>query len=141
MFLIDTNVLSELRKTRTAKIDANVERWWSTALLGDFYMSVITLLELEEGVLLKERSDAPQGKALRDWVERVVVASFKDRMLSVTPAIARACAALHVPNKRPYSDALIAATARVHDLKVVTRNVVHFERAGIEVINPWLRAP
>ncbi len=141
MFLIDTNVLSELRKTQTSRIDANVERWWSRAPLTDFYMSVITLLELEEGVLLKERRDASQGKALRHWVEDFVVASFKDRMLSVTPPVARACAALHVPNKRPYSDALIAATARVHCLTVVTRNVVDFEGAGVVVVNPWLRGP
>ena len=141
MYLLDTNVVSETRKTRTARIDANVEAWWSRAKLSLFFISVITLFEIEEGVLRIARRDATQGEVLRTWLDDLVLPAFAGRLLPVTPAIARACAALQVPDKRQLTDALIAATARGHDLKVVSRNVAHFEGAGVEVINPWVRAP
>ena len=141
MYLLDTNVVSEMRKTQTPRIDANVETWWAQAKLTLYFISVVTLLEMEEGALRIERRDVTQGKVLRRWLEKFILASFEGRILPVTSPIARACAALRVPDKRPLSDALIAATACVHGLKVVTRNVAHFEGAGVEVINPWLRAP
>jgi predicted nucleic acid-binding protein len=141
MFLLDTNVVSELRKTRTQKIDANVERWWATVRVTEFSISVVTLLELEEGVLRLQRRDTPQGKILRDWVDRFVIKSFEGRILPITSPVARACAVLQVPDKRPLGDALIAATAIVHGLKIVTRNEVDFAGAGADIINPWLRAP
>lgn len=141
MFLLDTNVLSELRKTRTKKIDANVERWWATVRVTEFSISVVTLLELEEGILRLQRRDAPQGRVLRDWVDRFVVKSFEGRILPITPPVARACAKLQVPDKRPLGDALIAATAIVHGMRIVTRNEVDFAGAGVDIVNPWLRSP
>ena len=141
MYLLDTNVISETRKTKTNKIDANVEAWWTRAKLTVFFISVITLFEIEEGILRMERRDVVQGAVLRCWLEQFVLPSFEGRTLPVTPMIARACASLQVPDKRQLTDALIAATARVHGLKVLTRNVAHFEGTSVDVINPWLRAP
>ena len=136
-YFLDTNVISEIRKIRTPKINANVEAWWSKEKLVHFYISVITLFELEKGVLRMERRDPVQGSVLRTWLERFVIRSFEGQTLPVAPVIARTCATLVVPDKRQLTDALIAATARVHKLKIVTRNIAHFDGTGVDVFNPW----
>ena len=137
MYLLDTNVMSEMRKFRSAKVDRNVEAWCAGVRPSDLFVSVITLQELEQGVVRMERRDAKQGEILRAWFENSVVAVYRDRFLPVTVTIARACAALNVPDKREIGDALIAATARMHSLRVVTRDVAHFEGTGVDIVNPW----
>lgn len=135
MYLLDTNVVSELRKGR--KADKQVAAWSGAADAAALYISVITVLELEMGVLRVERRDAKQGKLLRTWLDGQVLPEFKERLLAIDTAVARRCARLHVPDPRAERDALIAATALVHGMSVVTRNVDDFADSGVVVINPW----
>ena len=101
------------------------------------YLSAITLLELEKGVLLMERRDVRQGAALRAWLDDRVLAEFRDRILPIDAAVARRCAQLHVPDPRSERDALIAATALIHGMTVVTHNVADFGRTGVDLLDPW----
>lgn len=135
MYLLDTNVVSELRKGEGA--NTGVMAWAQGQPERQLYLSVVSVHELELGVCLKERSDPPQGRVLRRWLDEQVVPAFDDRVLPVTEAIARRSAALHVPDPRPTRDAFIAATALVHQLVVVTRNVSDFEPTGVQWFNPW----
>ena len=137
MYLLDTNVVSELRK-KPGRIDANVLVWSESVHPLDQYLSVITLQELETGVLLLDRHDTAQAKRFRHWLEATVRPAFAKRILPITQEIALRNAEFHVPDPRPYRDSLIAATALVHGLTVVTRNVSDFEPTGVRVINPWL---
>lgn len=137
MYLLDTNVVSELRKAAARKADPKVLAWAngvSTALL---FLSAVTVLELEIGVLLVERRDPSQGSALRSWLDTRVLPAFTDRILPVDTAVARRCARLHVPQRRSDRDALIAATALVHQLTIVTRNVEDLAPTGAKLLNPW----
>jgi predicted nucleic acid-binding protein len=140
MFLLDTNVVSELRKAKAGKADKNVTAWAASASASTMFISAITVQELEIGVLLAERRDPAQGAILRRWLETQVLPTFADRILPVDTPIARRSAALHVPDPRPVSDSLIAATALVHGMPVVTRNVPDFIPTGVEIIDPW-KAP
>ncbi|HEY6251110.1 MAG TPA: type II toxin-antitoxin system VapC family toxin [Candidatus Angelobacter sp.] len=135
MYLLDTNVVSELRRAR--KAHPGVRMWARTLSAASLYLSVISILELEIGILLIERRDRKQGGILRAWMDGHVVPTFAGRILAIDTAVAQRCAALHVPDPRSDRDALIAATALVHGLTVVTRNVSHFQPMGIAVINPW----
>ena len=137
MFLLETNVVSELRKVRSGKADPNVARWADSVDAAALFISVITVQELETGILLAERSDAPKVALLRTWMNEHVLPAFADRILPVDTAVALRSAMLHVPDPRPVSDALIAATALVHGLTVVTRNVTDFEPTGVLVLDPW----
>lgn len=141
MQLLDTNVVSELRKAGTRRIDARVARWAAAADAAAFYLSVITLLELETGVRLVERRDGRQGAVLRSWLDEKVRPAFAGRLLPVDEAVALRCAALHVPDPRPERDALIAATALVHGMTLVTRNVSDFQPMGVPLFDPWATAP
>jgi predicted nucleic acid-binding protein len=136
MFLLDTNVVSELRRPERA--DANVRSWALDTPTALYAISVVTVFELERGALRMERRDIAQGAVLRRWLENDVLARFAARILPIDTAIARRCAALHVPDPRPERDALIAATALTHGLTVVTRNAADFEPMGVAVLNPWL---
>lgn len=138
MYILDTNVVSELRKARTGKIDTNVATWAESMEASDLFISSITIMELELGILSVERRDAIQGSLLRSWFEQHVLPEFSGRTLPVDTAVALRCARLHVPDKRGERDALIAATALVHGMTVVTRNVVDFEPTGVSIINPWV---
>lgn len=137
MFVLDTNVVSELRKVRLGKADANVTAWTSTVNASDLFISAITIMELELGVLSIERKDAVQGAMLRSWLEQHVLPEFAGRTLPVDAAVARRCARLQVPDRRSERDALIAATALVHGMTVVTRNAVDFKPTGVNIVNPW----
>jgi predicted nucleic acid-binding protein len=135
MYILDTNVVSELRKAK--KANQNVKKWAQPLPAASLYISVISVLELELGILLIERRDQEQGRILRTWMERHVLPTFSGRILAIDTAVAQRCAMLHVPNPRSDRDALIAATALVHGLSVATRNVGDFERMGVGVLNPW----
>lgn len=137
MYLLDTNVVSELRKAKSGKADARVIAWAAGLPASELFLSAISVLELEMGVLLVERRDAAQGTVLRSWLDRHVLPAFTDSILPVDAAVARRCARLHVPDPRAERDALIAATALVHDLTLVTRNVGDFEATGVRLLNPW----
>lgn len=137
MYLLDTNVISELRKVGDGKADDAVVAWVSGIDAGEMFISALTLMELEIGVLRVEQRDAEQGMRLRAWFETQVLPEFEDRTLSVDSAIARRCAQLHVPNPKAERDALIATTALAHNLTVVTRNVTDFAATGVPIINPW----
>lgn len=137
MFVLDTNVVSELRKARTGKIDANVATWAENVDAAVLFVSSVTIMELELGVLSVERRDAVQGAVLRSWLEQHVLPEFSERTLPVDTAVALRCARLHVPDKRSERDALIAATALVHGFTVVTRNIKDFHATGVNLINPW----
>lgn len=139
MYLLDTNVVSELRKIRLGKADRHVAKWAESLDAADLFISVITVQELEFGVLLAERRDPSQGAVLRTWLNDHVLPAFNDRILTVDVAVAQRSARLHVPNPRPVRDGLIAATALVHGMTVVTRNAADFERTGVAVLNPWGR--
>ncbi len=134
-YLLDTNVLSEMR--RQDKMDARVKAWADTVAVADLYLSAITLLEIELGVLSVARRDMAQAAILRSWIDTRVLPSFAGRILSVDATVALRCAQLHVPDPRPELDALIAATALVHGLQVVTRNVADFRPTGVKLLNPW----
>ncbi len=135
MFLLDTNVLSELR--RRERTHPKVAAWADTVHAADLYLSVITILEIEAGTLQLARRDAAQGRMLRGWIDGKVMPAFADRILPIDTAVAQYCARLHVPDPRAERDALIAATALVHGMRVVTRNVVDFQPMGVDLLNPW----
>ena len=137
MYLLDTNVISELRKAKSGKAGQRVLAWAESVPAASLYLSVITLLELETGVLLAERRDPAQGSVLRAWLETQVLPAFAGRILPVDMAVARQCAKLHVPDAKSDRDALIAATALVHGLPVVTRNIQDFASTGVALLNPW----
>lgn len=137
MFLLDTNVLSELR--RRDRTNPNVAAWSDHVDALDLFRSAITILEIEAGTLVVRRRDEAQGAVLRSWIDNKVLPAFEDRILPVDTAVAQRCARLHVPDPRAERDALIAATALVHRLTVVTRNVADLQPMGVDLFNPWER--
>ncbi|GAA0787915.1 type II toxin-antitoxin system VapC family toxin [Roseibium denhamense] len=137
MYLLDTNVVSELRKAGDGRADPNVVAWIAGQDPDSLYISAVTVMELEIGVLRIERKDAAQGARLRSWLDTMVLPEFQNRTLSIDTAAARTCARLHVPDPRSERDALIAAAALVHNMQVVTRNVDDFRPTGVKLINPW----
>ncbi|WP_158785294.1 type II toxin-antitoxin system VapC family toxin [Pantoea sp. BAV 3049] len=137
MYVIDTNVVSELRKIQSGKADTNVAVWASQVNASELFVSAITLMELEMGILAIERKDARQGAMLRAWMDNHVLPEFSDRTLPVDTPVALRCARLHIPDRQSERDALIAATALVHGMTIVTRNVADFQVSGVEILNPW----
>ncbi|MCO5131566.1 MAG: type II toxin-antitoxin system VapC family toxin [Xanthobacteraceae bacterium] len=136
-YLLDTNVVSELRKIGDGKADARVAAWVDAEDAESFFISAITILELERGVLAIQRRDAAQGARLRAWLDNHVRPEFAGRILAADDQIATRCAHLHIPDRRNEVDALIAVTALVRGLTVATRNVRDFEGTGVVVVNPW----
>lgn len=137
MFVLDTNVVAELRKAKAGKADRNVTTWAANVAPTSLFLSAITILEMEMGILLVERRDPHQGAVLRVWMDGHVLPAFTDRIFAIDTAIARRCARLHVPDPRSERDAFIAATALVHGMTVVTRNVADFTCTGVATLNPW----
>lgn len=137
MFLLDTNVVSELRKVRLGKADPNAARWADQVDPADLYLSVIVVQELEIGIQLLERRDTAQGVVFRAWMDSQVLPAFAGRILAIDTAIALRSSSLHVPDPRPVRDSLIAATALVHRLTVVTRNISDFAPMGVPILNPF----
>ena len=138
MFLLDTNVVSELRKAGDGKADNNVTAWLSSVDAVSLYISAMTLMEIEVVVLRIERRDAAQGARLRGWMVHHILPEFRDRTLPIDAAVALRCASLHVPDPCSERDSLIAATALVHGMTVVTRNVADFNATGVLLLNPWI---
>ncbi len=137
MYLLDTNVISEFRKAAGGKADRHVAAWASSVPSESMFLSAVCLLEMELGTLLMERRDARQGAILRSWMGDHVLPAFAGRILVVDTPVALRGAALQVPNPRSYRDALIAATALVHGMTVVTRNVKDFAATGVSILDPW----
>ena len=135
MFVLDTNVISELRRGKPHQ-SAVVRAWAAGQPSSKLFLSAISILELEMGILALERRTPPQGNALRTWLMGVREA-FAGRILPFTDTTAIICAALHVPNPRSERDAMIAATALEHGFTVVTRNESDFVGTGAGLVNPW----
>lgn len=138
MYLLDTNVVSEMRKGAAGRANPGVIKWASSVPSAAMYLSVISAHELELGVLLAERSDPSKGRVLRAWLSDTVLPAFERRILPIDYEVAMQSAVFHVPDPAPYRDAFIGATARVHAMTVVTRNAKDFERfPDTAVLNPW----
>ena len=135
-YLLDTNVISELRKP-AGRASTNVRVWAGRQRTSDLLISVITVMEIEIGVARMERRDSVQGDVLRKWLERDLLAAFATRILPVDLAVVRRASAMHVPDPRPERDVLIAATALNLNLVVVTRNIADFQPLSVELLNPW----
>ncbi|MCL4765396.1 MAG: type II toxin-antitoxin system VapC family toxin [Hyphomicrobiaceae bacterium] len=135
MFLLDTNVIFELR--RPAKAEAAVVAWANSTPAASMFLSAISVLEIELGARLIERRDVAQGVVLRAWIDHQILPRFDGRILPIDTAVALRCAGLHVPDPRSERDALIAATALVHGLTVATRNISDFQPMGVSILNPW----
>jgi predicted nucleic acid-binding protein len=139
MFLLDTNVISELRKAKAGRAHPAVTAWAQSVPTASLYISVITVMELELGIGLLAARDHHQYMMLRTWMDNFVMPAYAGRTLDVTVPIAQKCAELHIPKPRPERDALIAATAVHHRMTVVTRNTDDFE-GMVGTLNPWMPA-
>lgn len=138
MFLLDTNVISEIQKRQRA--DRNVLAWAESLPIDDMFLSAVTVMEVTIGAEQIARRDLARAAPLRAWIDDQVVRRFENRILPFDVAVAQRCAMLHIPNRRPERDAMIAATALVHNLTIVTRNTADFGAPGLTVLNPWLAA-
>jgi predicted nucleic acid-binding protein len=136
-YLLDTNVVSELRKVGDGKADPNVTAWIGAHDARDLCISAITILELERGILSIQRRDIAQSSRLRAWMDGRVRPEFAERTIVIDDAVATRCAHLHIPDRRNEADAIIAATALVHGLAVVTRNIQDFQGTGVVLVDPW----
>jgi toxin FitB len=138
-FLLDTNVVSELRHSKSNKINAHVKTWADSVDWRDQYLSVITIEEIDIGIRLAERKDKVKGKLLRAWLNNQVFKVFADRIISIDLAVVSQSAVLRVPNPKPLRDSYIAATALAHNLTLVTRNIEDFDSTGshLRLLNPW----
>lgn len=137
MYLLDTNVVSEFRKLGSNQINPNVSKWAQKIDPELMFLSAISILELEIGVLQVERRDKKQGLVLRKWLSKHVLPAFSQRILPVDVRVAQRCASLHVPDPKSDRDALIAATAIEHRMTIVTRNIIDFKKSGAKMFDPW----
>lgn len=140
MYLLDTNLISEIRRIKFGKCNAGVASWIETIRFEEVYTNVVVMMELERGILSMERKDPAQGLVLRRWFENQVKSTFEGRILQMDEITASLCARLHVPDKSPENDAWIAATALRHKLTLVTRNTKDFEHMGVKLLNPFLES-
>ena len=136
-FLVDTNVLSEARRARG---DPAVKRWMKTVAGRDLYLSVLVVGEIRQGVERLRRRDPGQADVFESWLRRLRQ-EYAERILDVTPVIAEEWGRMNVPDPLPAVDALLAATAKVHGLTLVTRNTVDLRRTGARLFNPFADAP
>ncbi|MGN1038601.1 MAG: type II toxin-antitoxin system VapC family toxin, partial [Mailhella sp.] len=135
MYLLDTNVVSELRKGSRA--DSNVLAWAEGISSHEMFLSVISIMELRMGILSLARRDTRQADILSHWLDNSVIPAFAGRILPVDLPVANQCAILHVPDPRSDRDALITATALTHGMTVATRNLKDFRATGVPLVNPW----
>jgi predicted nucleic acid-binding protein len=138
-FLVDTNVISELRRRERAH--PSVKTWFQAHPVEDLFLSVISLMELENGILRLPSNDRQHRQQLRSWLDGQIRPQFAERMLPIDEAVALKCATFNLSERTSLADFLIAATALVHDLIVVTRNVRHFEPTGVRIFDPWTYSP
>lgn len=136
-YLLDTNIISELRKADAGKADPHVVQWVDNVPVTEMFISVVTVQELEVGVLRAERNDRSKAQLLRAWLHGRVLTTFANRILPVDLSVSIRCASMHVPDPRPFSDSLIAATALVHGMTLVSRNEKDFVGTGVQLLNPW----
>ena len=123
---------------RPTKANPKVAAWADSVRQPDLFLSVITIIEIEMGILgLEYRRDHAQAAVLRTWMDSYIQPAFDGRILPVDTAVALRCARLNVPDRRSDRDAIIAATALVHGLTVATRNVADFRAMGVSLLNPW----
>jgi len=141
VYLLDTNVVSELRRAGTGQAHPAVTRWAAAVDPVVLHLSVVSVMEIEIGILRLHRRDSAQAERLRSWLERQVLTAFAGRILAVDLPVARRCAQLLVPDPKADRDALIAATAHVHGLTVVTRNTADFQATGVALLDPWTHTP
>ena len=141
MYLLDTPVISELRKAKTGRCDAGVMRWASGVARQNLYMSAISLLELENSVAKAERKDRVQAAPLRSWLDDQVMKAFDGRILPVDAGVVKKRAALNHAESKSERDALVVATAQLHGLVLVTRNVAAFKTTRVKLFNPWGYTP
>ena len=133
-FLLDTNVISEIRKLE--RTDPNVAKWVAQTPVKEIGTSVLVLAEIRRGIELKRRRDAEQAAALDRWFAQMRT-RLGDRVLPIDEPIAEAWALLTVPDPLPLIDGLLAATAKVHGLMLVTRNTADVARTGVAILDPF----
>lgn len=134
MYLLDTNVISETRLPNSG--NRRALSWLDARNPSDLYLSTVTEYELELGVQLKEHRHGDSAYRYREWLEGIREA-FEGRILPITAETSRLCASINVPDRRPFADSLIAATALQHGLTVATRNERDFAIPGLGVVNPF----
>lgn len=137
MYLLDTNIISEIRKLAKNKCDKNVADWVRSTSKDLMFTNAVVMMELERGVMSIERKDTTQGKLLRHWFEMDVKPAFHGKILKIDEQTAQICAKLHIPDHAPENDAWIAASAIQHHLVLVTRNTADFARTGVKLFNPF----
>jgi predicted nucleic acid-binding protein len=134
-FLLDTNVVSELRKG--ARADRNVVAWFESLDADDLYLSVLVVGEIRRGIERIRRRDAKSAQTLDRWLS-ALSAGFEDRILPVDRTVAEEWGRMNVPDPLPVLDALMAATAKVHGLVLATRNVKDVASTGVRTLNPFV---
>ena len=137
MYLLDTNIISELKKLDSGKIHPQVQRWAYSINLMQTKISVVSITEIRTGILSLARKEQAQAASLDNWFTNRLLPAYRTRTLSVDTEVALICAQLHIPAKRPINDAYIAATAIAHNLTPVTRNVRDFQGLPLMLENPF----
>ena len=137
MYLLNTNIISELQKLDSGKIHPQVQRWAYSINLMQTKISVVSITEIRTGILSLARKDQAQAASLDNWFTNRLLPAYRTRTLSVDTEVALICAQLHIPAKRPINDAYIAATAIAHNLTPVTRNVRDFQGLPLMLENPF----
>ena len=137
MYLLDTNIISELKKLDSGKIHPQVQRWAYSINLMQTKISVVSITEIRTDILSLARKDQAQAASLDNWFTNRLLPAYRTRTLSVDTEVALICAQLHIPAKRPINDTYIAATAIAHNLTPVTRNVRDFQGLPLMLENPF----